>query len=104
MMAPESAWPAHLRMHTDPVTDGPAVSSRLAMLELKRREMCIPLTADGYVSARAAARMLGRTPALLKKWRYQRRGPPFRKVNSQVVEYSMTGLATFLDEFAETAF
>ena len=103
-MAPESAWPAHLRMHAEPATTSPAASSRLVMLERQRRELAIRVTADGYVSAKGAALLRGRRQELLKKWRYENRGPPFRKINSQIAEYSIVGLAAYLDEISEISF
>jgi hypothetical protein len=57
-----------------------------------------PATAQALMTAEAAAAFLGVTTCALKKWRYQRTGPAFIRVNARRVRYRRPDLERWLKQ------
>ena len=70
--------------------DDPVEALRQACADLG-----IPVSGDGHVLERDAARLLNRSPHTLKNWRDQSRPLEFRRLGNRA-EYSLSVLACFL--------
>lgn len=57
---------------------------------------------DRYVSTAEAAAILGFAPKTLRKWRSQRTGPPFSRLNGRTIAYRVADLSAFMEARRET--
>lgn len=54
-------------------------------------------TPDRYVSTAEAATILGFSPKTLRKWRTQRCGPAFSRINGRTIAYRVADLSAYME-------
>lgn len=100
-MMPLPEFPAYLRPHADPATDGPGVSATLASFEARLAKAGIAQTGDGHIPPEGVALLLVVSVKTLRNWRSDGKGPPWRKRNRQHIDYPLAGVAAFSDAAAK---
>lgn len=55
----------------------------------------VALKPGDLVTDREAAEILGLAVQTLRNWRYERRGPPYRRIGGRVIRYSLRELDAY---------
>jgi len=103
-----------LRIHADPATTSPAVSETRARFMATLREAGMRPTGDGYITVDAYLLLIGKDigdkekmpgwKKTLRNQRWEGRGPVFRRLNGQVVYYSLESVIAEISQNSENNF